>query len=100
MEDIKKAAADLNQKTEELKSGQEPVSGEQGAGTASEPFDQGNSEGTSYAHAGLCTCLLVPGQLLNSWLTQGKTVNLPSSLCSTVSRTRRPISPEAQAVNE
>lgn len=45
MEDLKKAAAELNQKTAELKSGQEPVSGEQGAGTASEPFDQGNNEG-------------------------------------------------------
>ena len=47
MEDLKKAAAGLNQKTEALKSGQEPVAGEQGAGTASEPFDQGNSEGES-----------------------------------------------------
>ena len=47
MEDLKKAAADLNQRTEALKSGQEPISGEQGAGTASEPFDQGNSEGLS-----------------------------------------------------
>ena len=45
MEDLKQAAAGLNQKTEALKSGQEPVSGEQGAGTASEPYDQGNSEG-------------------------------------------------------
>ena len=48
MEDLKKAAAELNQRTEALKSGEEPISGEQGAGTASEPFDQGNSEGLSY----------------------------------------------------
>ena len=47
MEELKKASADLNQKTEALKSGKEPVSGEQGKGTASDPFDQGNSEGGS-----------------------------------------------------
>ena len=55
MEDLKKAAADLNQRTAQLKSGQEPVSGQQGAGTATEPFDQGNSEGTytaSLLHTG------------------------------------------------
>ncbi len=56
MDDLKKAAANLNQRTEELKSGQEPVSGEQGAGTASEPFDQGNSEGASYSHAQRDSC--------------------------------------------
>ena len=56
MDDLKKAAADLNQKTQGLKSGQEPVSGEQGAGTATEPFDQGNSEGTSPAHGNMRAC--------------------------------------------
>ncbi len=32
-------------------SGQEPVSGVQGKGTTSEPYDQGNAGGTSHDHA-------------------------------------------------
>ena len=40
--DSLKAATDLANK---LQSGEEPISGEQGKGTASQPYDQGNAEG-------------------------------------------------------
>lgn len=42
--DAVKNVVGLGQKTQE---GQEPVSGQQGAGTAGEPFDAGNKEGTA-----------------------------------------------------
>ncbi|KAL9101380.1 MAG: hypothetical protein Q9163_003361 [Psora crenata] len=40
--DTTKAATGLSNK---LQSGDEPLSGETGKGTASDPYDQGNSEG-------------------------------------------------------
>ena len=41
-----KSAAEVDRK---LQSGEEPISGEQGKGTPSEPYDQGNVEGTFFA---------------------------------------------------
>ena len=34
--------------TNKLQSGEEPVSGKQGKGTASQPYDQGNAEGNYF----------------------------------------------------
>jgi hypothetical protein len=46
MESIKNAVG-LGTDKQEQKQGREPVNGETGAGTAGEPYDQGNSGGKS-----------------------------------------------------
>ena len=43
--DALKSATNIGTTTTSQQSGQEPVSGEEGAGTATQPFDQGNAEG-------------------------------------------------------
>lgn len=45
--DALKNATNVGTTTTSQQSGQEPVSGEEGAGTATQPFDQGNAEGES-----------------------------------------------------
>lgn len=45
--DALKSATNFGTTTTSQQSGQEPVSGEEGAGTATQPFDQGNAEGES-----------------------------------------------------
>lgn len=49
--DPQRSATEMGNK---LQSGQEPLSGEQGKGTAEQPFDQGNAEGES--HSGTTCC--------------------------------------------
>ena len=44
--DPKRSATEMGNK---LQSGEEPLSGEQGKGTAEQPFDQGNAEGESHS---------------------------------------------------
>lgn len=45
--DALKNATNVGTSTTSQQSGQEPVSGEEGAGTATQPFDQGNALGGS-----------------------------------------------------
>ena len=46
--DPAKSASVLGSK---LQSGEEPISGEEGKGTAEQPYDQGNAEGASFGFA-------------------------------------------------
>lgn len=45
MESMKQAASNLMGSGNTTQSGQEPVSGQTGAGTVNEPYDQGNQYG-------------------------------------------------------
>ena len=58
MDQLNKAASEVEAK---LRSGQEPISGKTGKGTAEQPYDQGNAEGTSITFSSIQAYHIVLG---------------------------------------